>query len=1037
VGIPLKAEAASSDFSSSDKLVEVLKKMEGFSKKPYWDVSQYTVGYGTRCPDDKLEQYKKEGITKAEAEALLKKDLASREKAINNFIDKYELKLKQHQFDALVSFTYNCGTKWMNEDDGMFNNAVRSGDVGNDLLYAMVMWCSAGGEYILIDRRMCEANMYINGKYEAFNSGAEELYPDNFRYVFLDGNGGEVLYKVHAFNSDIPQTVRAEITKYPTGIDKDGNEVKYELAGWYTEDGQLVEQLDKTVASEQVLYAKWKDAEGNIVDVPKGKKPPTDMIIITGSEVNIRSGPGTYYKKVGKVYEDDVLTITEIYEGTDHTWAKTPKGWVSLTYAEMITADMKVRIKTQPKSASAIEGEKVTISLKASGDGLKYQWYYKSGSSFKACSGTGKSTYSITMTQERAGREMYCVVSDKYGNKIQSATVTLGMKIHISKQPVSTSASVGKSAKFSFSATGAGLTYQWYYSYNGQFLPSSDVGKTSYSITMTQERAGRQMYCLLTDKFGNSVKTNTVTMHLGATITQQPVSVQVKNGEQATIGLTAIGDGLKYQWYYKWKGEYLKSTDVGQPTYSITMTNDRAGRDMYCVVTDKYGTSVKSNVVTLGQAVSISKQPQSVTVADGEKATISLSATGEGLKYRWFYSYNGKFLESSDTGKSSYSITMTQDRAGREMYCIITDKYGNSVQTDTVTLGMKLAITKQPVSTSASLGKSAKFSFTATGAGLTYQWYYSYNGQFLPSSDVGKNSYSITMTQERAGRQMYCVITDKFGNTVKTDTVTMHLGASITQQPVSVQVKNGEKATIGLTAIGEDLKYQWYYKYDGKYLKSTDVGQPTYSITMTNARAGRDMYCIITDKYGTSVKSDVVTLGMMVSISKQPQSVTVADGAKATISLSATGEGLKYRWFYSYKGKFLESSDAGKASYSITMTQDRANRQMYCVITDKYGNTVQTDTVTLAMKFGITKQPTSASAYSGKKVTISLKATGEGLTYQWYYSYKGKFLASSDAGKASYSITMNKDRAGRQMYCVITDKYGNQIKSNTVTLKMK
>ena len=85
VANPLKAEAASS-FKSSDDLIGVLKKMEGFSKKPYWDVSQWTVGYGTRCPDDKLEQYKKDGITKAQATELLEKDLASREKKINSFI---------------------------------------------------------------------------------------------------------------------------------------------------------------------------------------------------------------------------------------------------------------------------------------------------------------------------------------------------------------------------------------------------------------------------------------------------------------------------------------------------------------------------------------------------------------------------------------------------------------------------------------------------------------------------------------------------------------------------------------------------------------------------------------------------------------------------------------------------------------------------------------------------------------------------------------------------------------------------------------
>ena len=32
---------------------------------------------------------------------------------------------------------------------------------------------------------------------------------------------------------------------------------------------------------------------------------------------------------------------------------------------------------------------------------------------------------------------------------------------------------------------------------------------------------------------------------------------------------------------------------------------------------------------------------------------------------------------------------MNEDRDGREVYCVVTDKYGNTVMTDVVTLRMK------------------------------------------------------------------------------------------------------------------------------------------------------------------------------------------------------------------------------------------------------------------------------------------------------------------------------------------------------------
>ena len=98
----LPAAKAASQMTVSADLVRVLKAMEGFSSKPYWDYGQWTVGYGTECPADKLEEYKANGIPEAEAQALLEKELDRFETAVNGFIDKHKLSLKQHQFDLRV-----------------------------------------------------------------------------------------------------------------------------------------------------------------------------------------------------------------------------------------------------------------------------------------------------------------------------------------------------------------------------------------------------------------------------------------------------------------------------------------------------------------------------------------------------------------------------------------------------------------------------------------------------------------------------------------------------------------------------------------------------------------------------------------------------------------------------------------------------------------------------------------------------------------------------------------------------------------------
>lgn len=161
IGAPV-AKAASA-LVSSDNLVEYIKSVEGFSAKPYWDHGQWTVGYGTRCPDDKRSEYNSKGITEEAAVALLREELTKTETAVNSFIDKHAMTVNQHQFDALVTFTFNCGSGWLSEDGVLFR-AVTSGATGNDLISALALWSAAGGEYILLNRRLSEAYMYLEGQ---------------------------------------------------------------------------------------------------------------------------------------------------------------------------------------------------------------------------------------------------------------------------------------------------------------------------------------------------------------------------------------------------------------------------------------------------------------------------------------------------------------------------------------------------------------------------------------------------------------------------------------------------------------------------------------------------------------------------------------------------------------------------------------------------------------------------------------------------------------------------------------------------------
>jgi len=360
-------------------------------------------------------------------------------------------------------------------------------------------------------------------------------------------------------------------------------------------------------------------------------------------------------------------------------------------------------------------------------------------------------------------------------------------------------------------------------------------------------------------------------------------------------------------------------------------------------------------------------------------------------------------------------------------------------------------ITRQPESVKVDEGANAVASIRAEGDDLTYQWYFkdtSHSKFYLTNSFKG-SSYTVSMNESRDGRQVYCVITDRYGNSVQSDTVTLSMihPVTITKQPVSVAVPEGETAKLTLEARGEGLSYAWYYKNAGagKFTLTTTFTGSTYSVSMNESRSGRQVYCVVTDQYGNTAVSDTVTLSLRtpLRITQQPVSARVAEGTNAVVSLRAQGDGLTYQWYWAAADSdhFQLTNTFRGSSYTVSMNDSRDGRQVYCVITDRYGDSVTSDTVTLAMirPVKLVKMPELAIANEGEKLSVTLEALGDGLTYAWYFKNAGgtKFYLTTSFTGPTYSVIMNSERDGRQIYCVVTDQYGHSVTSDTLTLQMR
>lgn len=82
--------------------IALIKRWEGFKPAAYrCPAGVWTIGYGhTRTAREGMT------VTEAEAEALLREDIAEAERAVNRLV---RVPLTQGQFDALVSWVYNFG----------------------------------------------------------------------------------------------------------------------------------------------------------------------------------------------------------------------------------------------------------------------------------------------------------------------------------------------------------------------------------------------------------------------------------------------------------------------------------------------------------------------------------------------------------------------------------------------------------------------------------------------------------------------------------------------------------------------------------------------------------------------------------------------------------------------------------------------------------------------------------------------------------------------------------------------------------------
>ena len=177
-------------------------------------------------------------------------------------------------------------------------------------------------------------------------------------------------------------------------------------------------------------------------------------------------------------------------------------------------------------------------------------------------------------------------------------------------------------------------------------------------------------------------------------IISHPQDVTTYANHKVSFSVEATGKDLKYQWYYKKKGDTHWS--VWRTFYESTIeppsNSSWNGLQVRCIVTDAYGNSETSKTAKVKLLSSkntdfaILSHPKSVSQKRGKyrQVTFSVKAKGNDLKYQWYYIKEDQNKWSIWENKTSSVVKEMPDETWENMqvYCLITNVRGEELYSD-------------------------------------------------------------------------------------------------------------------------------------------------------------------------------------------------------------------------------------------------------------------------------------------------------------------------------------------------------------------
>jgi autotransporter-associated beta strand protein len=347
-------------------------------------------------------------------------------------------------------------------------------------------------------------------------------------------------------------------------------------------------------------------------------------------------------------------------------------------------------------------------------------------------------------------------------------------------------------------------------------------------------------------------------------------------------------------------------------------------------------------------------------------------------------------------------------------------------------------IASQPANITNNAGTTAVFTVGVTSASaVRYQW--RYNGNDI----AGATSSALSLNDVLAANAgSYDVLVLNENSAVLSDAATLTvIDPAINTQPQSITRALTTTAEFTVVANGTGtLTYQWK-KGASPLSDGGDIsGATTATLSIANLEVS-DAGSYQVEVTGlTTVVSDVATLTVNdPGIVSDPVNQTVGAGGTASFSVAAAGSGtLTYQWQYNEESFTDFDNYSGANTPTLTITNvsqvDAANYR--CIVSNATGSvTSGSATLTVIDSPVIVTHPGSITNNFNTTATLTVAATGSGLSYQWKKGGVNIDDGGNISGATTATLTMTAvSGADAGLYRAAVTTLGGTILSDEATV---